>query len=194
MAAGYNIYSRPTPTGADTLVQFVPAGTATWTLTGLAANSLQYVHVKALSAGGLEDAEDVRLTPVQIGADGLLVAPVPNQPAGVSAAAAAGGMVTVGFDYYSAAQAVAPGTFEVFAVALPGSIDYGTPQAMVMPRFKSDGPYAVNVGPFADGETVVCGVRAVSAAGAAEGNTDTVQAVADATAPDAPAGVTGIVS
>ena len=184
---GYEIYTRPTRAGSDTLVKVAPAGSTSATLTGLAANSSQWARVQAVDDYGLSDTESTTGKLKRLAMDGsaLLIA-VPNAPTGLSTTPIAGGSIRVAFSYVSNREPAAPSQFNVYIDSGSG-FNFGSADATVTATGARS--YSTTVGPYADALQGKVVVRAESAAGKEEDNMKIVLFVADNAAPDAPASV-----
>lgn len=180
--AGYNVYVRSTINGSDTLVQFVPKLTEELVVDGLANDSVQWYHVKAVTACAVEDVEPIRLKRVAFDSAGNLILPVPNAPVGLVLTLGAGGQVTASWRYIDQNQCAAPTQFNVYVATGATPFDYDTVDHVV--SFANRDRFTQDLGTFADTTVVRVVVRAQASSGAEEDNTTAVQVTADAAAPD----------
>ncbi len=186
---GYNVYSRLTPTGADTLVGVAAAGESSIDLSGFASGGEQWIHVRAVDALGQEDTEPERhkLKRVVFDADGNLIAAAPNRPIDLRLSQAAG-VVTARWGYRPNAHEAAPASFRVYAALGSSAFDYTTPAATT--TYSLARSYSATLGPYAHGTIVRVKVSAVSAAGGEALNPIEQVITVDTQAPDAPASIT----
>lgn len=181
----YEIYQRDSVSGPDTLVGITAPETLTFTLTGLAADSVGYYWIKPVSACGVGNGQAVarRLRRVAMDAAANLIAPAPNAPFGLQLTPGAGGQITATWRYRAEGAEAAADKFEVFVATGPDPFDFDTPTHTVSRVGVSN---TQDLGTFADGTTVRCVVRALTQGDVAETNTNEATVAADATAPAAP--------
>jgi hypothetical protein len=149
---------------------------------GHAASTTYYYRVNAIGPGGVEELGDGNIARVEFDAFGSLVGPRPNRPTNLQLALLAGGAFELRWTYSEAGEETAPNVFRVYNDNGTGTMDYGTIVATVTYRARRF-HYAYSSGAFADGVTIRWAVRAVSAAGIDDGNTDFVIGTADADGP-----------
>lgn len=190
--AYYKIYTRPTVNGADTLVCSVPANVLTHTLEGLAAGSVGYYWVQAVSACGVADTDprDLRLRRVAMDGSANLIDPAANTPYNLRIEQGVGGQLTARWAYRSAGAEAAATQFFVYVATGASAISYTTPTHTVTSVAQNN---SQDLGTFADALAVKCVVRAATSGGVAETNTNEAAATADATAPAAPSALTATV-
>lgn len=185
---GYNLYRRELVDGDDTLIAVIPAGSASYTLTGLPANDDRFYHIKAVSRLGREDDEPInRRKRQRVATDDSanVVDPVPNPPLHLTLTRGAAGSLTVGWGYIPNGQAVAPSLFNLYVATGNDPFDFSTPTHQV--RYGVARTITKDLGAFADGTRVRVAIGSVSADGDEQPIRPTTEATADATAPDAPA-------
>lgn len=183
--ARYELLRRDTPSGADTLVAVLPAGTLTHTVEGLADDSVGYYWVRAVSGCNVRDNMPVsgRLRRVALEGDGDLIDPAPNAPYNVRLVQGPSGLVTARWAYRpDGAEAVAT-KFHVYYATGASAISYASPDFTVS-TVAQDNSQAL--GTFANGTAVKCVVRAVTAGDVEETNTNEATGTADAAAPTVP--------
>lgn len=185
----YEIYRRPTLGGTDELVDQVDGSTLTYTLTGQAADSSYYYHVKAVSACGVRDVDGVpaRLRRVAFDGDAELIPPTPNVPIDVTLTPYAGGGVTLDFGYRATDQEVAPDHFNIYVATGATAFDYDTVDHT---QDYAGARYTVDLGTLSDTTTVRVEVRSATSGGDESASSAQATATADATAPPAPASLT----
>ena len=181
--AGYKLYSRSTRNGADSLAAYVGRSTTQFTLTGLANDSVRYVHVAAVTACGIEQPMG-KLRRVAIDGGGTVEDPAPNAPTGLTADPGPGGVIDLSWDYDRDKQSTKPADFAIYSNGGSGAVDYTSPIATV--SYTLSRHFTYQAGPYSHGTSVTFAVRARSSGGVDDGNTDEVTATADAQAPDQP--------
>ncbi len=189
---GYRIYTRTNRDAPSVLLASVPAGTASYDMTGLANGSIRYAHVKAVSACDVEDDDAVgkrKLVRVEIDDNGDLVGAVPNRPIQLRLERLASGRIVAEWTYHDAGQSIEPSAFNVYVATGSSAFDFDTPTHTVS-YLKGKQSFSQDLGTFADGTQVRVVVRARSSANNEESNQVTATATSDATAPDAPSSLT----
>lgn len=187
MPGEYRIYRHATRDAAQsdaTLVATVPAGSLQHDLTGLASGLVAWYSVRAVSAGGVEQAEPARRVRVAIDDAGNLIAATPNPPIAPTLIRRSGGAMRVAWSYLPHGQAAVPATFYVY-VGVNGLVDLTTPAASVAYRAGAR-RFVAELGPYSHGDRIRVVVRAAAAGGAEETNVAEAAAMALATAPLAP--------
>ena len=182
----YEVYRRDTMSGADTLVGMTADDIQTFTVRGLAADSVAYYWVRAVSGCGVRDIDPVanRLRQAALDGSADLIAPTPNAPYNLRLPLRAGGHVTARWAYIGRDAEADASQFFVYVATGEDDISYTTPTHTVS-TVKRDNTQ--DLGTFADATVVKCAVRAATAADLAETNTVEATATADATAPAVPA-------
>lgn len=186
--AHYELYSRPTPSGDDTLLATIYPGATSIEITG-EANSTQYVWLRAVSRRGVADVDAIapKLRKVSFDGDGNLILPAPNAPSDLRLIAAAGGDVIAEWAYRTRDQEVAPATYNIYVATGVGAFNFASPTHQVN---AAGGRRArQSLGTFTHGQVVRCVVRCASAAGVEEVNLTIAQIAADADVPADPSGV-----
>lgn len=181
---GYRVITQPTAdigSPQTHLAHLVP-GTTQYLLTG-APNTTRWVFVRAVSACAIHDDEPVRpkLRRVAFDALGALILDVPNAPIGLRLTPGPGGLVTAHWAYNRSGQMVPPESFNIYTTTGATPFDFNTPAGNVKPS--QGNSFGAT---FAHGTLARFVVRAVSAAGGEEPNTDEQSVAADAMAPTAP--------
>lgn len=190
---GYTLYrwtGDRTPAAPDTIVgAAVPGATEirTFPRVAHAASTRYWYLLRAVGAGGVEETNTRRVVEAVTDAAGDLQAPRPNSPSALVATPLADGDIELSWSYVSAGQQVAPAAFAVYGDGAAGhaAIDYETVIATVTAT-PGQSRYATTLTGYDHGDIVRLAVRAISAAGVHDGNTDDVVGVADATDPVAP--------
>ncbi len=189
MPAGFNIYrGQDDPSAIDygTVIGFAAAGSEEIETGVLSwpAGSTWWIAVRRVSAAGIES--DPELLAVRIDGAGELVPVAPNPVLLLAARAIAAGKVRAAWAYHDADEQTLADHFAVFLAVAPAAFNWAVPTATV--AYAGPGRYRWDSGSQADGAEVRIAVRSVAAAGvggADDGNTDYVEATADAVAPDA---------
>lgn len=181
----YEVYRRDTIIGADTRVGIMPADELTFTIGGLAADSVGWYWVNPVTACGVGNTQGVARRLRQAALDGSadLIPPSPNAPYGLALTPGAGGQVTATWRYRADGAEADAAKFFVYVAEGAAAFDFNTPTHTVEAVRVTN---TQDLGAFADGTTVRCVVRAATSADVAETNTTEATAVADATAPAAP--------
>jgi|GEM_PF-3156173 len=177
----YRIYKRTTIDGADTLIATISSIHQQQVLTGFSNESVQWIHVKAVSRCGVEDAEPIRLKLIAFDADGNLILPVPSAPLGLRLDCGADGLVTARWTYLTNGQGAAPALFNVYVAVDADEIDLLNPTDTV--TFSAARNFILSLGTFDHDQVVKVIVRSEAASGAEERNEIEVSTTADAQAP-----------
>ena len=189
LTSRYEIFKRDAVDGKDTLVATKSADELTHTITGLAADSVGYYWVRAVSRCNVADVYPVISRLRRVALDGLanLIPPAPNAPYNLRLVASADGAVTAHWAYRGdGAEAVADRFFIYLAVGA-AMLDFSSATDAVIGVRASN---SFNLGTFQDGQIVRCAVRAATEANVPEGNTVEATTVADRTAPAVPESLT----
>lgn len=152
-----------------------PGTIRTWPGVVLPAEKALAFGVRAFSPGGAEEAGTRQVVRLETDAEGEPTPLVPNAPVQLVAVPRAGGSVLLTWRYDPRGEGAPVSRFRVYH-------DDGTGE-MVAEALAEQRGRAYLAGPYADGLTVTFRVRAVSAAGDEETNTQDVSAVAIASGP-----------
>jgi hypothetical protein len=194
VAGGYNLYrglnADPHP-GADQPVGAAGAratviDTFAWR-PGPASNAGTFALV-AIGGGGVESALGNPLITVEFDSERVPQPPVPNPPRDLSAWPIAGGRFRLTWHYAERDQAVAPMRFEAYRGDSADAIDFDTPIAGVSYRPRRV-EHQCATPAYAHDSVQWFAVRAISSAGAHDGNTAGVSGRAQAAPPAAHTGV-----
>ena len=187
-ARGYKVFSRPTPSGPDTLLAFIRHDEPLQHLVTGTPGSQVFIHIKPVSRLGVTPKRQVRGRLRRLAFDdaGNLILPAPNAVRGLALENAGGGEVFASWQYIAAEQEAAPSLFNIYTATGAGAMDFTTAAATATGGRRTS---KVSLGVFAHGTTVRATVRAETASGAEEKNTVEASIVVDA---QAPAGVTSM--
>jgi len=185
---GYNLYrwtgDRYPVDVSGGIVGAVRSGASAITnfpfITHVASTRYWYL-IRAVGAGGVEEANESQVVRVELDAAGELLGPEPNAPESVRARPMAAGCVELRWRYSPASQEAEPSIFEVFGDG-GGTMDWQTPVGEVAYR-RGRVDYLWTSAAFADGARLRFGVRAKSAMGVSERNERVVVVEADAMGP-----------
>lgn len=185
---GYNLYRSEgeTPDPANAIIVGAAAPTAETPTRislfpgyALKPSTVYRFWVHAVSPGGAEEALLARTVRIETDAEGVPIDPVPAAPYQLTARPAAAGYIRL--TWLHRASEVPLWTFNIYHDNGTGTVDYNTP-------LDSGRRQVALVGPYRHGTAVKFGVRAESADGAEEKNTNTATGTADAEGPpDLPA-------
>lgn len=156
-----------------------PAGATTIkTFTGYAlpASSTVSFGLRAVSPGGVSEANVGLVQTLRTNGSGVPITPAPNAPTNLIASPRAGGKIGLSWQYRPTGQQAAPAAYAVYHDDGTGTVDYVTPLAVVTGT-------AYLTAAYADAAVVKFGVRARTAGGAEEVNTTIRTATADAVGP-----------
>ena len=185
---GFNLY-RGTPSGND--IDFSdPVGAAGFDATEIRnftwrnhnPSTTYYYGLKSVNGGGCESAPADRLWPATFDGAGNMLGDPPNAPDNLQIEPTSGGRFKLQWTYSEKDQLLAPIEFRLYHDNGSGTVDYGTVIATVSYKFGRL-HYEFVSGAFAHDARRMWSVRAASAAGIVESNTETVVAVADAVGP-----------
>lgn len=201
IGGGYNLY-RGTPTAGDIdYAQPVgaagpaagltppvagggaPAGIANFSWRPHAVDSEYFYSVRAIGGGGVESPPSERAVAVAFDGSGAYLGGRPNPPVGLSVSLASGGRFVLSWSYSSLHEAAAPVGFRVYSDGGTGAVDYDSALAEVA-HASGRVHYRYTTGGHAHGARRLWAVRAVSSLGRDDGNSETVEAVADAQGPE----------
>ena len=197
IAGGYNLYRGDVALGG--IDYTVPVGAASASASTSAqsidtfswrpanASTTYAFAIRAVGGGGVESAAE-QTVEVFFDGGGVPDALKPNAPTSLAIARGAGGCFELRWHYREENQEDVPITFEIYSDNGTGTVEYNAPigSTPYVPRRLS---FAFVTGPFAHGAARIFGVRAVTANGAHDGNSDTVSARAVAVSPPAPTDV-----
>lgn len=148
----------------------------------LAASTVYHFGISVVSPGGAQRDDFLSLQRIETDGDGVPIDPVPNPPVRLRGEPYSGGRIKLNWDLATAGEQVQAKQWNVYHNNGSGSVDYDTAIASV-----NRGVYVTEA--YAGGTEVTFGVRAESADGDEEKNTNTVAVTADDTGPqdiDAP--------
>lgn len=179
----YHLYSGDPPDllGAPTNVADTDEVIDNSALTG----HVEYL-VRAVDAGGQEEANLSQM--VRLDASGGTAVSRPNSPAIADAYAAEGGEITVLADYDKRNEAGTAATVKMYVDdGAGGGVDWNTPVASASLVIGTDVErVSLTSSGLTGGLTYEVGVRALTAGGVQDPNTDTVEVTTDDAAPTAP--------
>ncbi len=181
--AGYRVYRRASVSAPSELVADLDDDVLSYTVTGLAADSIAYYYVNAVSPSGVESTitASSRLRRVAMDAANELILPSPNPPFALALTGGEGGAVTATWRHRDNNSEEPADGFNVYVATGADPFDFNTPAFAVGAGARSQA-----LGTFADGTTVRCVVRARTDEGVEETNTTEATAEAAAAAPAAP--------
>ena len=184
-ASRYEIFKRDAVDGEDTLVATVPAAQLTYTVTGLAADSVGYYWIRPVTRCDVGNSQAIarRLRRVALDGAGNLIPPAPNAPFGLQLTAGPDGQVTATWRYRGAGAEAVADRFFIYVAVGASALDFSSATDAVIGVRASN---SFDLGTFQDGQIVRCAVRAATADNVYEGNTVEATTVADRTAPAAP--------
>lgn len=198
--ASYRIYSNGGSgyIDYDTVVATVSHPTVTWTSGAISSSGIYNYGVRAVDSGNKEEFNTDVIVSVDIIGPPITEQPdVPNEPTGLTATATGGGKITVAWVYNDREEDATPTKFNVYYDNGTGNVDYNTPLTSVnYSTGTQDGrhlAFSYLTAALTDTTTYIFGVRS-STATDEEDNTTTVSATADASAPNAPTGLSGSVT
>lgn len=165
-----------TPVGAVSPTAASPASVANYATVTLPASSTLWFGLRAISPGGSEEQGMVNVQRIVTDGDGVPTDPAPNAPHSLTVTPLSGGRFALTWKYDSAGQQLRPATFAIYHDNGTGTVSYAAPIAAVPTM-------AFVTAAYADGTTVKFVVRARSASGDEETNTNAKSATADATGP-----------
>jgi hypothetical protein len=147
------------------------------------ASTVYWYLLRAVGAGGVEEATTNQIRRAEFDADGVLIGPHPNPPTHLTIDRLCGGRFCLRWGYDPTDQETSPAGFDIYNdAAAPGQNDYGSPVGSV--DFKlGRAVYEWTSEPFADGMRVGWAVRARSAEGVVENNLVNLAGLADAAGP-----------
>lgn len=183
----YEIYRRPTIDGADALYAVVASPSLSYLLTGQAADSSYYYHVKAVSECGVRDVDSVtpRLRRAAFDGDAELIPPVSNVPHSLQLELGAAGNVTLRGRYSAVSAEATLDQVNVYVATGATAFDFEVVDHEVAVRGAS---FSQDLGAFANGTTVRVVAKSATETGDESAASTEVTIVADAAAPSAPAG------
>jgi len=185
MGNAYRIYRRDTVDGTAQMVAEVSSATLELDVSGASPSEAWY-NVRAVSSCGVEDVDPASNKQVRVAFDssGDLILPVPSAPIELTLAAEAAGRLILYWSWTSTSSPVLPDQFNIYIDSAGGAspaFAYTTPDHVV--AYSRRRRFELDLGTFADALLVRVVVRAQSAAGDEEANTNIISATADAVAP-----------
>lgn len=141
------------------------------------ANETRRVALRAISPGGVEDANDTQVVTIETDGDGVPVVPVPNPPILVTARPVAGGKIALTWAYSSVGQQAQVASWNIYHDNGTGTVSYAS-------ALGSASSPAYLTAAYSHGTAVIFVVRSATADGDEEANTNEVTATADAEGPE----------
>jgi hypothetical protein len=195
--SGYNIYhgvgSGATAIDYDTPAGGTGPGVLAFTQAGLAAPGVHWFGVRSVTDAGVVSPTTEAEVQLELDAGGHVVLPRPASVQGLSAAAGAGGCVTLKWLAMPETGAVMPAAFRIYSDGGTGTVNFAAALGSVA-YVPGQRGYQWTSDALTAGVTVQLAVRAVSAAGGVDAAPATVAVTPDATGPRVVGQVSGATS